>query len=68
MYFHPPSHTTKTIVPDSISLATLAAPAMAAPAEMPEKMPMSHSLRVHSMDSRGRTMRLRSSSSTPPCR
>ena len=46
--------------------AVLTAPARAAPEEMPAKIPTSVSRRVHSMDSRGRTIRLPSSSSAPP--
>src|SRR5664280_532312 len=64
-YFHPPSAAITTMVPDSILAAVLVAPARAAPDEMPAKIPTSISRRVHSIDSRGRTMRLPSRRSTP---
>ena len=48
------------------ALGDAAAPASAAPDEMPAKTPTSAIRRVHSIDSRGRTMRLPSSSSVPP--
>ena len=68
-YFHPPSAETTTIdagSPAGSDAAHLTAPASAAPVEMPAKIPTSVSRRVHSIDSRGRTTVLRSSSSAPP--
>ena len=57
---------TTTITPASMVCAHLAAPAMAAPDEMPANTPTSASRRVHSIDWRGPTIVLRSSSSAPP--
>ena len=64
-YFHPPSAETTTIVPGRWTPAVFAAPAKAAPDESPAKIPTSISRRVHSIDSRGRTMLLPSRSSAP---
>src|SRR4051794_1316983 len=64
-YFHPPSATTTTITPSSMSPAHLAAAAIAAPDEMPANTPTSVNRRTHSSDSLGRTITLRSSSSAP---
>ena len=64
-YFQPPSAATTTTVPDSRRAAVLAAPASAAPDEIPAKMPTSVRRLVHSIDSRGRTIRFPSNSSEP---
>src|SRR5919112_1569419 len=64
-YFQPPSHTIMTTTPSSMRAAHLTAAAMIAPDEMPANTPTSVMRRVHSMDSRGRTISLLSSSSNP---
>src|SRR5918999_3765932 len=64
-YFQPPSQMMVTTTPSSMRAAHFTAAAMIAPDEMPANTPTSVSRRVHSMDSRGRTMSLLSSSSNP---
>src|SRR5918998_2604544 len=64
-YFQPPSQMTVTTTPSSMRAAHFTAAAMIPPDEMPANTPTSTSRRVHSMDSRGRTMSLLSRSSNP---
>jgi hypothetical protein len=52
-YFQPPSADTTTITPDLDGPAHLAAPAMAAPVEIPANTPTSASFRVQRIDCRG---------------